>query len=392
MKRTFTHLVSGFIVVLFLSQLPIPSYSQSIEKAGSQPCIPDSTLRRWVRETRKNHDMPGLAVVIVSSEGILKAEAAGVKHMEKPDSIGLQDRFHIGSNTKAMTSFVAGVLVERGSITWETTIFDIFPEMKADSREDYFDVTLRDLLSHRARIRPFTSGVEMFAFPQVGGSAKEKRKAFTAWLLTQDPVEIGEPGFTYSNAGYAIAASLLEAVSGRTWQDLIKKMIFIPLGLKGGFGWPAAEDSLQPWGHWFSGKVLSPHDPKGEYQIGEFIAPAGDVNLSVLDYGEWLRLNLAGLHGRPEIVSSEMFRFLHYGNLEFSVYSMGWGGRVRDGVHLSAHDGSGGTFYCHANLFMEPDFAFAIMSNCATPKAVEGIHSLGRRIAEFMRENKNKNK
>jgi len=96
----------------------------------------------------------------------------------------LDDRFHIGSNTKAMTGFLAGSLVEKGLIQWETRILEVFPEMRSASNEAYVPKTLRDLLCHRARILPFKNESEFDPVPEFEGTAIDKRKTFTAWLMS----------------------------------------------------------------------------------------------------------------------------------------------------------------------------------------------------------------
>ena len=40
----------------------------------------------------------------------------------------LDDRFHLGSNTKAMTALLAAILVEEGALRWDSSMAEVFPE------------------------------------------------------------------------------------------------------------------------------------------------------------------------------------------------------------------------------------------------------------------------
>ena len=159
--------------------------------------------------TRQESHIPGMAGIVLTSEEILFRGVSGVRKLGSEDSITLDDRFHIGSNAKAMTAFLAGVLVDRGQLTWETKIVDVFPEWKKEIRADYHPVNFRDVLSHRAGIQPFKHEGEFERLPQWEGSAVEVRRSFTAWLLKQKPVEWGSEVHAYSNAGYCVAAAML---------------------------------------------------------------------------------------------------------------------------------------------------------------------------------------
>ena len=197
-----------------------------------------------------------------------------------------------------------------------------------------------------------------------------------------DPVELGPRGFTYSNAGYAVAGAMLEKASGRSWEDLMRDEIFIPFGIDGRVGWPAAEEENQPWGHWMRMGKLIPHDPHDEYQIPEIIYPGGNINMSIRDYGKWLQALLRGLKDGDENLKASIYKFLLSANREFSSYAMGWGIHEEDGLSINAHDGSAGTFYCHAVVIRELDLGLAVMTNSAAPKVIEGVHTLGRRIIQ----------
>ena len=114
----------------------------------------------------------------------------------------------------------------------------MFPSWKKRSNPAYYEITLADLLSHRAKIQPYTSGVEFQELPKFMGDKSEQRKQFSKYLLIGKPVNNNEKIYNYSNAGYSIAALMLEKVSGKTWEKLTKQTMSDRLNVDVQFGWP----------------------------------------------------------------------------------------------------------------------------------------------------------
>lgn len=374
MRRNFK---AAQILILTLTLL---GYSQSDKKPTAAST---DALKQYLREYREEYGIPGIAAVVLTSESILYVGVDGLRKLGAPDSIQLDDRFHVGSNTKAMTGFVAAVLVEKGLIDWDSRIIDLFPEFAGAARDVYKDKTLQDLLSHQARIPAFTSGLEFAELPEFKGGNMEQRKAFVGWLLQQEPVDIDTTrGYTYSNAGYGIAAAMLENVSGKSWEQLMQDELFDPLEIDGTIGWPAYSDEHQPWGHYYDtdSDHVCPHDPHDEYQLPKICNAAGDVSMSIQDYAKFLRINLLGLRGKDTVLQAATIRYLHACNDTTKRYAIGWGRREHDGYEVSRHNGSAGTFYCTALIFRDMDLALAIMMNGVTPEAEKAIAELREKI------------
>ncbi|UCD05298.1 MAG: beta-lactamase family protein [candidate division WOR-3 bacterium] len=366
-----------FVLVMFASL----GYGQSVKKMATDVDM----VRHHLREYREEFGIPGMAAVVVTSESFLSIATDGIRRLGEADSIQEDDKFHIGSNTKAMTGFVAARLVEKGLIKWDTRILDVFPEFAESTMDVYTDKTLKDLLSHRARIRQFTGGMEFAQLPEFEGDKLERRRAFTGWLLQQEPVEIDTArGYVYSNAGYGIAAAMLEKVTNKSWEQLMTDELFSPLGIDGSFGWPAFEDSSQTWGHYFEtdSQRVFPHDPHDEYQLPDIASAAGDVSISILDYAKFLQVNLIGLNGRDTVLTAATYEFLHPCVDSLMQYGVGWGLREHEGYKVSRHNGSAGTFYCTALVFREKDLALGIVMNGITPEAEKALADLRVRVLQ----------
>src|SRR5207237_3035829 len=91
----------------------------------------------------QKHDVPGMAAAVVRNGEIVAVGVAGVRTRGKPDKIATADRFHIGSDTKAMTAMLCGILVDDGKLKWGQTLQETFPaELKKSMDRQYQAVTL----------------------------------------------------------------------------------------------------------------------------------------------------------------------------------------------------------------------------------------------------------
>jgi CubicO group peptidase (beta-lactamase class C family) len=316
------------------------------------------------------YGLPGMAGAVIH-RGTIQTAVSGVRQAGAPGRAAPGDLWHLGSNTKAITATLAGLLVAEGKLRWDSTPAQAFPDLASRMRPELAQVTLRQLLEHRAGIPPYTSDSEFDPLPALGGSPRQQRRAFAAYVLAQPPG--GKAGhYLYSNAGYGIAAALLEEAADESYEDLLRERLLQPLGIKGTFGWPAGTDPAQPWGHYQEHGKYAPHDPHDDYQIPACIAPAADLSLSIGDYARFVQLHLRGLEGLTPApgkavlprLKAAVIQDLHSADGD---YSCGWGEQSFDGAPDSVHEGSTGTFHAIVLIIPERDVAVAVVTNAGGP-------------------------
>ena len=325
---------------------------------------PATALDSVLLEARAGTGIPGLAAIVVRSDTIEAIGAVGVRRRGRHDAVTTADRFHIGSNVKAMTSTMIATLVEEGALAWDTRPVDVFPELAAAMDPAYQDITLAQLLSHRAGIEPLLDFAQV---PPIPGTPSEQRYAGTALLLGLPPAgPVGE--FLYSNGGYGVAAAMAERVTGQSWEQLMTARLLAPLGMTPVFGWPAAGHLPQPWGH-LPGS-FTPVNPDAAPDMPDAIDPAGEMALSLADYAKFAQLHLRGLRGHPALVSAGAFATLHRPT---GAYALGWGEVDLGGEPTATHDGSTGTFY--ATVLLQPgrDLAVIVVANAGGEAAAATV-------------------
>ena len=349
--------------VVFALWLMIPSFSGAAQQ-----------LAKTADSIRVAAEIPGLAYAVLNSDSILTSRVLGYRRADRKVAtakVVSSDFFHLGSNTKAVTGFIAACLVEQVKIRWSTKFFALFPELKKDANPAFYEISLSDLLGHRALIKPYMSGEEFELLPKFSGNKSEQRKAFVTYLLRNDALAKNDEPFNYSNAGYSVAALMLEKASGKTWEELVQE-VFKKAGLAYHMGWPNSVDSNQPWGHWIVDGVLTALPPTSDYKL-QFIEPAGDLSMTIGDYAKFVQLNLSGLRGKNNLLKAETYNYLHFGH---DKYASGWLNVNGSGKQLSEHAGSAGTFYCYTLVNKDKNIAYIIMANVATEKALKGIFQL----------------
>jgi CubicO group peptidase (beta-lactamase class C family) len=345
----------------------------SCGKSATAPRPADHSLAGVLRRTLAMQHLPAIAGAIVRGDSIVEVAILGVRKLGAPDTVTVADHYHLGSNVKAMTADLLAMEVEAGRLEWSRTLGEIFPEFADTMLAEYRGVTLERLLQHRGGLPASTTLEELATVPPFAGTLAERRQAFARWLLRQAP-GIAPGQYLYSNAGYALAGVILERSAGGSWESLVQSRLWSPLGIAGGFGWPAAGGAPQPWGHEDSGHGgLVPHDPDDPAeQFPDLYRPAGDAHLTIGDYARFALLHLRGLRGHPELLTAATFARLHTPN---GNYALGWGVQPIAGATTQFHVGSAGTFVAVVMIQPDRDRAVVLLSNAGSDGAIQAVQA-----------------
>jgi CubicO group peptidase (beta-lactamase class C family) len=343
-------------------------------------CRSPQTIESLVRQAIATQDIPGMAAAIISSDNI-QTSVAGIRKIGSSALVAGADRFHLGSNIKALTAQLAASLVDSGVIQWNTTVAQVFPEFLADMRAPYQSVTLAQLLTHRGAVLPLTDPSELAQVPSLPDDAVKARIAYSRWLLSQAPVSNAAGTAVYSNAGFALAAAMLERKTGRDFESLLADLVLKPLNIAPLFDWPAAHGVDAPWGHERIASRWLPNDPDAVVnQFPAALTPAGNLSLSSSDYARYIQSQLRGLRGRGGTLAPSTYRYLHTPQGEFAL---GWLVKDIAGVRTSAHDGSAGTFYAIAAIQPDRDRAVIVLMNAYSDAAANAANQLALKLLEL---------
>jgi CubicO group peptidase (beta-lactamase class C family) len=324
---------------------------------------------------RAQSGVPGLALAVVRGGRIVDAAATGTTSLENGRPLTLDDGFEWGSLTKSVTGTVLARLFADGVLSPETTIAQAFPNLPM--REGYRAVTLAQLMRHEAGLPPYTQLTPAIAARLRGyaGGEAEKRLAFVADLLQEEPVAAPGAQFIYSNADITVATAMAEQATGKDWRALVREYVFVPAGMTGaGFGAPAsAERPDANRGHLARpGQPLVPA-PFGLYaDVNTVLGPAGSVSSPIADLARYALFHMAGEQAGAGGIPAGTFATLHRADpasVEAAAggrYNYGWAiatNGVLPGQRSYWHNGSNGTFYAELHVLPDTDLAVMIMAN-----------------------------
>jgi CubicO group peptidase (beta-lactamase class C family) len=367
---------------------------------------PGDDLEPLLEPIRQKYQLPGLAAAVARVDRVVAAGAVGVRAVGKEARIELTDRFHIGSCTKTMTAMLIARLIDQGKLSWNTTLAEALPGVAM--RPEYRTVTIRQLLTFRGGIAPYTTfqgGERPPAISNLkGDDPADIRLQFVRAVLNEPPVAPPGTEPVYSNASFAVAGAIIDRLAGRPWETAIVADLFRPLGMTDSVvGPPHSGSADQPVGH-RKGGAMGPltkvekgrkdqpvdrprgeeknddgFQPAGPPMMGRpfqhVIAPAGQVSCSILDFARYTRARLAGLRGNGPLLSADAYAAMARSDEADDGFTGGTG-RVRtlgkDGREFSAN-GSGGVFLAGIRLLPEQDTAIVVAMNGVSPEALEAV-------------------
>jgi CubicO group peptidase (beta-lactamase class C family) len=321
----------------------------------------DKAVNELLAPVREKYKIPGLIGAFVKGDKVVAIGAVGVRKSGSAEPMTVNDKMHLGSCTKAMTATVIASLVEEKKLAWDTTLGQAFSDKKDKIHPDYRDVTLTQLLTHRAGLPANT----LWGLLGRDDPVTDQREKVLN-LLEKEPQSKPGSKFEYSNVGYVIAGRMAERAAKKPWEDLMRERLFDPLGMKSaGFGVPGDKEKVdQPWGHTLSDGKFTPDRLDNPPVIG----PAGTVHCSLPDWAKF-----AALHERgAKMLKPATFRVLHTPP-EKADYACGWNTVDRDwaGGTVLTHGGSNGSWKAVVWVAPKRQFAVLVATNSGGGKSEE---------------------
>ena len=189
------------------------------------------------------------AISVFYKDGVQETCCVGYADVEAKRPIKLDNVFMQCSQTKGFCGVTIAKLVEEGKISLDDPVYKYLPEFKVlwvlegdvDGVRTLHRaknvLTVRMVMNHTGGF-PFENVVKRNNVKGGGwnGGAPIRQVAVVAAAM---PLMF-EPGtkVQYSNTGIDIGAAIVEAVTGMSWDEYLKKEVLDPLGMKSTTFWP----------------------------------------------------------------------------------------------------------------------------------------------------------
>ena len=173
----------------------------------------------------KYRQFNGSALVAENGKVVYKG-AFGMANMEWNIPNTPDTRFRLGSITKQFTATATLQLVEQGKIKLDGKITDYLPDYRKDTGDK---VTIHHLLTHTSGIPSYTGQPGFFEnVSRNPYKVDEFVKKYASGNLEFEPGS----KFSYNNSGYFLLGAIIERVTGKPYEQVLKENIFDPLGMK----------------------------------------------------------------------------------------------------------------------------------------------------------------
>jgi CubicO group peptidase (beta-lactamase class C family) len=291
----------------------------------------------------------------------------------------------LGSVLKHQTSVLVARLVAEGTLSWTRRLAEYSPADSSAMRPEYRGATLATLLAHASGLpRDPAAGT----IPAGGRSA---RRTLLRDVTGLAPVAV--PGqYSYSNTGYLVAGAIVEEVTQRDFETLMREQLWLPLGMTSA-GWgPAGGAGVDaPYGHVIGANgvrvAIAPQVAGADNP--EAYGPAGRAHMSVGDWARFTRALLRAESGRDTpVLASTAWRALTTGHTPttgsdsygfgLGVTTRGWGGG-----RVLSHDGTNTRHYAVTWIAPLRDVAFLVATNQYGPAVPSQADAVVGRLLQY---------
>ena len=338
---------------------------------------PELDQQHWqqrLEELAAKHSVPGASLAVfrlgeAGGDDDLVEAATGVLNKSTGVEVTPDSVFQIGSITKVWTATLVMQLVDEGKLDLDAPLVQVLPDLRLGDQEVAQQVTMRHLLNH-------TSGIDGDVFTDTGRGDDTLEKYVAALADVQQNHPLGAT-FSYCNSGFSLAGRVVEVLTGKTWDAVLRERIVEPLGLTHTSTLPeeailhrAAVGHIKP-----EGAEESQVAPV--WMLPRALGPAGLVNATARDVTAFARMHLS--QGRAsdgtQVLSAGSTAAMQEHSTDLpDRYSLGdsWGlGWIRfdwQGQRLYGHDGT--TFGQNAFLRVLPShgIAVALLTNGGQPR------------------------
>ncbi len=359
MRRT----VRPFRFHLWMLALALPA-----PLAAQQPDLAryaDTVFAEW----NSTHG-PGCAVGVEQGGKVLLERGYGMADLETLTPITPATIFESGSVAKQFTATAVVLLALDGKLSLDDPVRKYLPDFPEYDRP----ITIRHLLTHTSGLREWSSLVAAQGWPR--GTRAHTQTDLLDVVYRQKALNypVGDY-WSYTNSGYAVAMSLVEKVSGKSFQEFSRERIFAPLGMTH-TAWRDDFTRLVP------GRAQAYTQSRDGWHLAmsfeDVVGPGGLLTT----VGDWLIWNEALAHGTLGAAwADSLQRRMRLTSGRDVEYALGLFVTSYRGVREVSHSGSTAGYSTFLARFPDrADLSVAVLCNSTRGDAGAYAHRLADRL------------
>jgi CubicO group peptidase (beta-lactamase class C family) len=195
--------------------------SASIRATEYAPAIAQATVH--LKAMMAERQIPGLSIAVAVEGKTVWSEGFGFADLGNRKPATPQTQYRIASLSKLLTVASMARLYEEGKIDLDVPVQTYVPSFPKKAH----DITVRQLASHTAGIRPYRDDQEAMNTTRYATVTASLEK-FKDDTLHFAPGK----GFVYSSYGYVLLSAAVEGASGKDFLSLVRSSVLTPLGME----------------------------------------------------------------------------------------------------------------------------------------------------------------
>jgi len=205
-------------------ELSIENFPNSTEYILNQGLESNLAIKldQKIDELLEKHNVAGItATVLIPEKGIWETNRGFIS---KPDNkiIDNSSVFYWASVGKLITSTIIHQLVIDGSLSFDDKLSKWYPDIQNAKK-----ITLEQLLNH-------TNGIYSFQADSTLHYSNKHYSPNELLEVSKNHKNLFKPGeyWSYTNTGYLLLALIIEKIESKTFEQVVKERITVPLNLK----------------------------------------------------------------------------------------------------------------------------------------------------------------
>ena len=195
------------------------------------PQMEDAKLDELIQKTLKTFDVPGMSVGIVKDGKVVYSKGFGVRSLNNGQSMTDETLVGIASNSKGFTAVALAILADEGKLNFDDKVSKYIPEFQMYDSYVSQEVTIKDLLTHRAGLG--LGQGDLTFFPEGGSLTVNDIIHNVRYLKPENPFR---STLDYNNIMFIVAGEVIHRVSGLSWAEFIEQRILKPVGMTSSYG------------------------------------------------------------------------------------------------------------------------------------------------------------
>ena len=309
--------------------------------------------------------VPGVAIAIVKDKDIIFSKGFGFRDVETKLPMTADTIMAIGSSTKAFTAFTLGTLVDRGQVEWDKPVRNYIPWFRLYDAQAGERLTPRDLVTHR-------SGLPRHDLVWYNNHTSSREDLVRSLAYLPPTADLREK-WQYNNLMFLTAGYLVETLTGKSWEEAVRTLVFDPLGMvRSNFSVVASQkdkDFALPYDE-REGKVV-----KIPFRDISLIGPAGSINSTANEMSRWVTVHInGGKYGDKQVIGANTLADLHTPymttggvstrpDITAPDYALGWMVDNYRGHGRVHHGGNIDGFSAMVSLLPNDGLGFVILTN-----------------------------